>query len=148
MRRTPSVEQQTSPAVPPDLYRALAARLDATLAGRRSPNRILDNCPPLCALTVVVADLAAAARDWTARLGAHGEAPDPAQFTEPGLAQQFALGPCTLILFQPAEGIAADRFLRDHGDGLYATTPSLAAQSPRTPLLLAATPQGAEQLFQ
>lgn len=109
-----------------DLRRALAARLDATLAGRRPVAQILADCPQLTTLTLVIADLAAVANAWAARLGTHGEPPDPAQFDEPGLAQQFDLGSCTLILFQPAEGTAADIFLCTNGGGLYATSPALA----------------------
>lgn len=135
MQQSVKMVQHTGAAAPPDLHRALAARLDATLAGRRPLARLLDDCPPLTALTIVVADLATAARAWTAQLGAHGEAPDPAQFTEPGMAQQFALGPCTLLLFQPAEGTAADRFLRDCGDGLYTLTPSPHSLLPSLPPL-------------
>jgi hypothetical protein len=107
-----------------DLRRALSARLAATLAGRRPVARLLDDCPAFDALTVVVADLAVAAAAWAALLGGHGEAPDPVALVEPGLAQQFALGPCTLLLFQPAEGTAAADFLRCHGDGLYTAAPA------------------------
>lgn len=105
-----------------DLRRALTARLAAILAGRRPVARLLDDCPPFAALTVVVADLAAVAAAWTAFLGTHGTPPEPARFAEPGLAQEFALGPCALILFQPAAGTAAEHFLLRHGDGLYAAT--------------------------
>ncbi|CAA9590829.1 MAG: hypothetical protein AVDCRST_MAG18-5214 [uncultured Thermomicrobiales bacterium] len=105
-----------------DLGRTLTARIAAILAGRRPATRILDECPRVGTLTLVVADLAAAAAAWSTRLGGHGEPLDPAEFDEPGLAQQFDLGPCPLILFQPTEDTDAGDFLRDHGDGLYTIT--------------------------
>lgn len=108
--------------VPPrrDLRRILTARLAAFLAGQQRPAAPLrDHCPSVAALTLVVGDLASAAAIWSARLGGHGEPLDPAQFDEPGLAQRFDLGPCPLILFEPADETAAGEFLRTHGEGLY-----------------------------
>lgn len=127
-----------------DLRRTLTARLAAFLAGQRPAAPLVDACPTMTALTVVVGDLASAAALWSARLGGHGEPLDPAQFDEPGLAQQFDLGPCPLILFEPADDTAAGEFLRAHGDGLYTvalrdgapTTSALAALFARFPLLV------------
>ena len=102
-----------------NLRRTLAARLAEFLAGQRPAATALDDCPAVTALTLVVGDLTSAAAIWSARLGGHGEPLDPAQFDEPGLAQQFDLGPCPLILFEPADGTAACEFLRTHGAGLY-----------------------------
>jgi hypothetical protein len=103
----------------PALRRTLTARLAAFLAGQRSAATALDACPTVTALTLVVGDLASAAASWSARLGGHGEPLEPAQVDEPGLAQQFDLGPCPLILFEPADDTAAGEFLRTHGEGLY-----------------------------
>ena len=118
-----------------DLRRTLTARLAAFLAGQRPATPLLDHCPPVTALTVVVGDLASAAALWSARLGGHGEPLDPAQFDEPGLAQQFDLGPCPLILFEPADDTAAGEFLRAHGDGLY--TVALRDDAPSATALIA-----------
>ncbi len=102
-----------------DLRRTFTARLAAFLAGQRPAATSLASCPSVAALTLVVGDLASAAAIWSARLGGHGEPLDPAQFDEPGLAQQFDLSPCPLILFEPADDTAAGEFLRTHGEGLY-----------------------------
>jgi len=101
------------------LRRTLTARLAAFLTGQHATARFPAPCPSVAALTLVVGDLAGAAAIWSARLGGHGEPLDPAQFDEPGLAQQFDLGPCPLILFEPADDTAAGEFLRAYGEGLY-----------------------------
>ncbi|HEY8599019.1 MAG TPA: hypothetical protein VIL85_11345 [Thermomicrobiales bacterium] len=127
-----------------DLRHTLAARLAAFLVGGRFTAPIPDPDLAVTALTVVVGDLATAAAVWSARLGGHGEPLDPAQFDEPGLAQQFDLGPCPLILFEPADHTAAGEFLRTHGEGLYTvalrdnepTPPALAALFARFPVLV------------
>lgn len=116
-----------------DLRRAIAARLAAVLAGQRPATPFLNRCPAVTALTIVVGDLASAAAVWSARLGGHGEPLDPAQFDEPGLAQQFDLGPCPLILFEPADDTAAGEFLHTHGEGLY--TVALRDNEPTPPAL-------------
>jgi len=116
-----------------DLWRTLATRLAAFLAGQRPAAPVFAPGPAVTALTVVVGDLASAAAVWSARLGGHGEPLDPAQFDEPGLAQQFDLGPCPLILFEPADDTAAGEFLRTHGEGLY--TVALRDDAPTPPAL-------------
>mgnify|MGYP002336526489 CR=1 FL=1 len=74
----------------------------------------------IVALTLVVADLVAAGAAWSARLGVVTRAVEPEMLDEPGLAQGFDLGPCRLLLLEPADDSAAGDFLRDHGPGLYA----------------------------
>lgn len=141
--RVSNIQNQRGATPRRDLRRTLAARLTAFLAGNRAAATALDACPAVTALTLVVADLASAAAIWSARLGGHGEPLDPAQFDEPGLAQQFDLGPCPLILFEPADDTAAGEFLRTHGEGLYGvalrddapTRPDFASLFARYPVL-------------
>jgi hypothetical protein len=94
--------------------RARAARPSRVAIVRRAEDE------QVVAVTLVVADLVAASAAWSARLGMVACAVEPELLDEPGLARGFDLGPCRLLLLEPADDSAAGDFLREHGPGFYA----------------------------
>lgn len=102
--------------------------LDGRSAAIARPPRLAG----LTALTVVVADLAAASPILAAQLGGPGRAADPVDLDEAGLAQVFDLEGCQLLVLEPADDTAAEDFLLARGPGVYRLTLGGAHHDPAT----------------